>query len=923
MSTRFVTLLLITLISLTAFVPSTANAAIETHPSDSPDARLLRAEILELSRGDLDSAMAIYRSLSEDESAGEAIRAKALLQLARCHRKRGELEPARDLLERLVEKHLSQGEVIEQARGFLRELKAGRSDNPAFDWLESMMTSPEVQDRIFGHIMAMVSPNEAGDEAKKQLKALGGIVVPALEKFVRTTQDDLHREHLARLLVELEQFEYLATVFPGHGHSTKTGWVQEHVTWFLSLDDEKRSECHEALSRCTAAENREYALRLTRLAAKDYRFAQDDLTFIGRAAGRDGSRNESTAQRRARFALVELVKAIAEQRPAILANFVVDTSTPRDRRLDLAAGVVVAAMVRNDLPVSDAQLDRVWAGSWRDAGPYLENAGFHLRKKMDLDGMIRLGRRGDTIRSLVMSSKSPFSAREKARYLAAAEAFTELRRFAETHDEAIELFQRAVEQLPSKPIEERQELISVDRDEPWLGVQQRGNMRPSRSRSRSRTSPSSTTNEEKTNYWQPSDAYARALATWIQSNDPFVQSMGIEGIGRADRGIGPDVTDALCKIARNSDGDILLRLEAACALLRRGVGGWDKWDDAIAACEVCLVSVSARPTSALDESPLKFTSNLSEYYQSQGQARRLSPTRDNTLRSHIVGAIAASLPGHKQPALVDLLEHSLAKGDALELWLAQDGFRALGSDSAAELRSALIDALDSFTEPPTIKKAAICVAKNKTLRDAIERREERFPAKFVMAALVDSGIEFDVRLMLVGSLDSDQIDLSAIAPIFSADDPVVTLVAEQVHSRVAGSENRLEYARALIANPRTWTESLSLLEEGDDEFPAAVTAALKSGDTARVAKAADMANSGKTEVALPLLYTVLETGNMRQKTKAIERLVHLADQRSLKPLAARLDDPNFSIRNRALEALEKIESTLEKQRKWREGRRTQ
>ena len=159
----------ILLLIVLAGYPGSAFTAVDPH-ADSPDAQLLRAEILELSRGDLDGAMAIYRELADDESTGDAIRAKALLQLARCHRKRGELEVARRLFEQLVEKHTAQGEVIDQARGFLNELKQGRSDNPAFDWLETMVATPEIQERIFGAIMAMTLPGEAQDKGKAQLK---------------------------------------------------------------------------------------------------------------------------------------------------------------------------------------------------------------------------------------------------------------------------------------------------------------------------------------------------------------------------------------------------------------------------------------------------------------------------------------------------------------------------------------------------------------------------------------------------------------------------------------------------------------------------------------------------------------------------------------------------------------------------------
>src|SRR5262245_57346209 len=108
--------------------------ALQT-PPDSPEDRLLKAELLEVSTGDLEKAMAVYQSLAADEKAAAAVRARAKLSLARSQRKRGELEAARKNLEELT-KDPADREIARQATSFLKELKDGRAQNPDFDWLK-------------------------------------------------------------------------------------------------------------------------------------------------------------------------------------------------------------------------------------------------------------------------------------------------------------------------------------------------------------------------------------------------------------------------------------------------------------------------------------------------------------------------------------------------------------------------------------------------------------------------------------------------------------------------------------------------------------------------------------------------------------------------------------------------------------------
>jgi hypothetical protein len=69
---------------------------------------------------------------------------------------------------------------------------------------------------------------------------------------------------------------------------------------------------------------------------------------------------------------------------------------------------------------------------------------------------------------------------------------------------------------------------------------------------------------------------------------------------------------------------------------------------------------------------------------------------------------------------------------------------------------------------------------------------------------------------------------------------------------------------------------------------------------------------------LPLLHRAVREAPTSLREKAIDRLAFFADESSLPVLTALLDDPVFAVRAKALEALETIESVLEKQEKWRE-----
>ena len=146
-------LLVAILLALLLRIPQ--SAAQSTPETD----RLLEGELLEVAAGDLERATRIYEELIAAKEMPESVRARALLYSARCHRKRGQLDEARRLLERLVKEHADERKVVRQANVFLRELRTGKGNNENFDWLGELARNPEIQARVFDLAMVLVGRN--------------------------------------------------------------------------------------------------------------------------------------------------------------------------------------------------------------------------------------------------------------------------------------------------------------------------------------------------------------------------------------------------------------------------------------------------------------------------------------------------------------------------------------------------------------------------------------------------------------------------------------------------------------------------------------------------------------------------------------------------------------------------------------------
>src|SRR5262245_53647068 len=115
---------LVAVLALTALTARPSRGE-EPKPAD-PEEKLLRAQLLEVSTGEIEKAVAAYEAIRADEKAPPAVRARATLYLARSERKRGQVDSARKLLEGLVADRALDREVRRQAESFLRELTGGK-----------------------------------------------------------------------------------------------------------------------------------------------------------------------------------------------------------------------------------------------------------------------------------------------------------------------------------------------------------------------------------------------------------------------------------------------------------------------------------------------------------------------------------------------------------------------------------------------------------------------------------------------------------------------------------------------------------------------------------------------------------------------------------------------------------------------------
>jgi len=254
-----------------------------------PAELLLQAELLEVSEGDIDNALKIYKRLSEADSVPESIKARALYCRARCWKKLGRIELAGKLLDQLISQYPGEREVARRARLLLKELREGEPRNRKFDWLGELRRDPQVSARIFDYIMDLIGEKEKVEAAYRRLLALGPIALPMLEQVARSSRDPAQRRRLGLILLNLGKFEYVSLALPpqyDYGLPADALLLDKLVRNVLSFPPEKKEQLRAALSADPASGRKGGIRDLLLLASGDRRNIPQKLSNLHLESGK-------------------------------------------------------------------------------------------------------------------------------------------------------------------------------------------------------------------------------------------------------------------------------------------------------------------------------------------------------------------------------------------------------------------------------------------------------------------------------------------------------------------------------------------------------------------------------------------------------------------------------------------------------------
>lgn len=508
--------------------------------------RLLRAELLEVSSGELDKAMAVYRSLIEEESTAASIKARAHLYLARCHRKRGELERAKKILESLVKTHPEERDIVRRAKSFLRELSVGEAENPRFDWIGELQRNPEIQARIFDSVMDLVDSGEKARSAGRQLLALGLVALPMLEQAIGNSRDPLHRRRLALLLLHLGKFEHLRAAFPpGNDYwEVYEPLVESFVRSLPALESSEKAKLRKALAEQPEVAKAGGIRDLLGLALGERtEIAARLATIEGRSAV-----DRLRPPRREDYGRADVLEVIAEEKQVCvaMAERILDPSSREDAQREF-----LRLVERHAPELLEAQHYAAVMGSLARQHHSIQDEYFlELEKRDGLELIAESPQAEKILRAALTFFAERYDKPERLRQAPATWApvlrragssrgsgrgttdtgFTYLRHLAQVNDGAIGEF--------------------AD----WL-------------RSPEFHTEHLWAHEE----WTPSAAFARAMAELLDAEDPHLLAVALEAASIAAVEGTPDVTAKIARLVQEPP-DLHVREFALCALLRRFAG---------------------------------------------------------------------------------------------------------------------------------------------------------------------------------------------------------------------------------------------------------------------------------------------------------------------------------------------------------------
>ncbi|MBN1442075.1 MAG: HEAT repeat domain-containing protein [Planctomycetes bacterium] len=525
--------------------------------------RLMKAELLEVSSGELEKAMEIYSAIAAEEDASAEVRARAKLYLGRCLRKRGELERAKKVLAEVVESFPDQTDVVRRARGYLKELESGKAENPRFDWIGDLQRNPEIQARIFDWIMDLVDPGEGqtSDKARiagRQLLAIGTVALPMLEQAAGSSRDPAHRRRVALILIHLGRHEYLdAALPPAHDYWDRYEPLLESlVESVLSATQAERDRLRKALEAQPEA-GKTGGIRDLLLVAAGER--SDLAARLARFEGRSVGGGIQTLPRY--YGREEIVEQLASEETgqAALAARILDPAarenTPYEylRLLEERAPERLAA----DHYLACATNLARRGGNMMDLIPELEKRGALARL---LESPER-----EAILLLIPRIFDALYVRPNRMSSAPAEWAVLLRAAGELAAGPLPVEPRPVpprrpsgNELVAMAREARRQLLSLAQVNDGAIGECLVYLRSERFG----------VDDLPVGEFTPSAAYAEAMATLLECENPAAIILALESLSNAPAGVGPEVVDELEKLVLDPP-DLHLHELAIHALLRR------------------------------------------------------------------------------------------------------------------------------------------------------------------------------------------------------------------------------------------------------------------------------------------------------------------------------------------------------------------
>jgi len=877
-------LLALLAIPLGAQEPSPAPA-----PAD-PEARLLEAELLELAEGKLDEAIEVYRALLATPELSPPLRARALFSIARAHRKRGELGAAKEIYEELIAQHPDRVELVEAARRYLEEIEEGAERLPEFDWVAEVEQNPQIQAQIFEWGMQLGGRGETAkkeaEEARRKLLSLGVIVVPILEPMLENSRDPAHREELAAVLIRLGRIRHIETYVE---HSNDAMELQDALE---DLPPGEQSEALRILSQLPddVPRHRWFAAT-TRLVLGVPDSVESDLLTVVEL-------NEELRGLGLRFGFGRIAPALL---PAARESF------PELAQASLAVYRVLLTNTLKEFPaiVEAGDLEPVLSAPEDLDASLLWALQEH---RTDLLLVLLQSEMGETVYEWARTDRNrrieqayrDAPTAEKARICRQVGLFDELRALALADAGAVPEYEehlmeredvadrrRSLYPRPAPHVRQRTEVPGA-----WLTPVRAPDL----------NSP-------------PHDAFEAALRRVVErGTDRSGRLEALEDLARLHRTNQEETHALLLAIAGDRAADPDFRVIALAGILLRLPDHEERRAELVsrvdAICEEFMDGKWLGRYDAAEGELIKIGDwhiQLSEGTDPvsivAGVVWGLDSARESGgMLGRVRSALSPSIPRGQGVRLYRALHAAVRQFHPELIGESARPLAAVAGDieDPALLRSLAAELLDIPWDPPSPPIGVW----------------ERIVEDPEIPADLRAGFLYKILPAAQSAQSPEAEFLRGIdwrALILGADP-----IAEQL-IRFAGLAQFLRQVRSEARGaPRIEVQRWAWRSAPLPDIPEELEQALTSSDAEVRGSAYRSLLTADDTRWLPLLHRAVRDAPTEYREQAIDRLAFFADESSLPVLTALLDDPVFAVRAAALEALESIESVLEKQEKWRE-----